>query len=115
MRIAVRTVKGRQFPRFTGQVLERDRQLVFALPVRSQHVDARTSGLLMSRFLFSGDGGHPGVAPRSDTGGGGLRPCPITALLADQRRRCGHLNPVELLGKFHILTPDQWAALERCF
>jgi hypothetical protein len=52
MRIAVRTVKGRQFPRFTGQVLERDRQLVCALPVRSQHVDARSGGLLINRFLF---------------------------------------------------------------
>jgi hypothetical protein len=52
MRIAGRMVKGRQFPRFTSQVLERDRQLVCALPVRSQHVDARTGGLLINRFLF---------------------------------------------------------------
>jgi len=52
MRIAGRMVKGRQFPQFTGQVLERDRQLVCALPVGSQHVDARTGGLLISRFLF---------------------------------------------------------------
>ena len=61
MRIAGRMVKGRQFPQFTGQVLERDRQLVCAPPVGLQHVDGPYRWAADQPVSVSGLAGYRGI------------------------------------------------------